>query len=426
MWSFIMKRGKPRKQMESDHLRVANPLRPEDLDRRVTQHGIYPSLPSAQGVPWSTYVKSKRSQRVSSRSISSSTEALDSDQARLTMQRILQHTRSLPNNSPVPYVSMTDREYRSDSGLSERYTTRIPMATSGDRSSYRSDYMTEYEDYATLGNRTPTTSSMIVRPKTKSVRPKESIESESSHPIIGESTAMFTDMTDTMLKVLDRRMAIVAQARELENNLAEQAYALDQKKQSTIGHSLSPYPSYMNIVPSTASMSIPMAESTPVPQIGPMLYRPTPTPRVRDILEPVASEQAHARYLEEQMRHMKSVRRSPSDDRSWVSESLSREIREYCSKMDEHHQYERETHKVMLDSMKEHKARQRQQSKKERDEVYKQMTRNVEKVKAIARESLSRASTISVEEHRMALSRADFKNIQGKMDKIDQKLEGLY
>ena len=38
---------------------------------------------------------------------------------------------------------MTDREYRSDSGLSERYTTRIPMATGGDRSSYRSDYMTE-------------------------------------------------------------------------------------------------------------------------------------------------------------------------------------------------------------------------------------------------------------------------------------------
>ena len=52
MWSFIMKHGKPRKQMESDHLRVANPIRPEDLDRRVTRHGIYPSLPAAQGVPW--------------------------------------------------------------------------------------------------------------------------------------------------------------------------------------------------------------------------------------------------------------------------------------------------------------------------------------------------------------------------------------
>ena len=90
MWLFIMKRGKPRKQMESDHLRVANPLRPEDLDRRVTQHGIYPSLPSAQGVPWSTYVKSKRSQRVSSRSISSSTKALDSDQARFDYAKNLQ------------------------------------------------------------------------------------------------------------------------------------------------------------------------------------------------------------------------------------------------------------------------------------------------------------------------------------------------
>ena len=123
---------------------------------------------------------------------------------------------------------------------------------------------------------------------------------------------------------------------------------------------------------------------------------------------------------------MESVRLAPSESRSPEEGSLSREIWEYCSKMNEHHQYERETHNVMLDSMKEHKARQRQQGKKERDEVYKQMTRNVEKVKAIARESLSRASTISVEEHRMALTRTDFKNIQGKMNKIDQKLEGLY
>ena len=32
--------------------------------------------------------------------------------------------------------------------------------------------------------------------------------------------------------------------------------------------------------------------------------------------------------------------------------------------MHEHHQYEKETHYVMLDSMKEHKVRQRQQGKK--------------------------------------------------------------
>ena len=83
-----------------DHLRVARPLRPEDLDRRVTHHGIYLSLPTSPGVPWSTYV---RSQRIGSRSksVSSSTDALDSDQARGTTQRILQHTRSLPTDSPV-------------------------------------------------------------------------------------------------------------------------------------------------------------------------------------------------------------------------------------------------------------------------------------------------------------------------------------
>ena len=307
-----------------------------------------------------------RSQRVSSRSISSSTEALDSDQARQTTQRILQHTRSLPTNSPVPYVSMTDREYRSDSGLSERYTTRIPMAPGIDRSSYRG-YRTEQDDYATLGSITPTSSSigMIVRPKTKSVRPKGSIESESSHPIIGEIAATFTDMTDMLLKVLDRRMAATAQARELEDTLAENAYAHNQKRPSTTGHPLSSHPSYMNTVPRTTSMGIPMAESTPVPQIGPMLYRPTPTPQVRDILEPSANEQARAKYLERQRRHIEGIRLPPSDSQSFEGESLSREIQEYCSRMHEHHQCERETHFVKLDSMKEHKARQRQQGKKE-------------------------------------------------------------
>ena len=80
------------------------------------------------------------------------------------------------------------------------------------------------------------------------------------------------------------------------------------------------------------------------------------------------------------MRHMKSVQLPPSDDQSLEEESLSRKIQEYCSRMHEHHQYEKETHYEMLDSMKEHKVRQRQQGKKERDEVYKQMSRNLESV----------------------------------------------
>ena len=179
----------------------------------MTQHGIYPSLPASPGVPWSVYV---RSQRIGSRSVSSSTDALDSDQARHTTQRIIQHTRSLPADSPVPYIPSTDKEYKSDSGLSDKYTSRTPIATSVSRSSYEG-YMTEHDDYATLGGITPTPSSdgMFVSPRTKSMSvcgsplPKDNVNVERavstrSHPIIGEGATVFADMTDTMLKVLDR------------------------------------------------------------------------------------------------------------------------------------------------------------------------------------------------------------------------------
>ena len=86
---------------------VAKPLRPEDLDRCVARHGIYPAFPAPTGAPWSEYV---RSQMNRSRSVSSSIEALDSDHARYITSRITQHarslamgTRSLPIDSPVPY-----------------------------------------------------------------------------------------------------------------------------------------------------------------------------------------------------------------------------------------------------------------------------------------------------------------------------------
>ena len=157
-----------------------------------------------------------RSQRIGSRSVSSSTDALDSDQASHTTQRIIQHTRSLPTSSPVPYIPLTDKEYKSDSGLSDKYTSRTPIATGVSRSSYEG-YMAESDDYATLGGVTPAPSStgMIVNPRTKSMSIRgcpiqkdnaniEKAVSTSSHPIIGEGAAVFTDMTDTMLKVLDR------------------------------------------------------------------------------------------------------------------------------------------------------------------------------------------------------------------------------
>ena len=82
-----------------------------------------PLLPAPTGVPWSEYV---RSQRNGSMSVSSSTEALDSDHARCITRRIAQHarsmatgTRSLPTDSPVPYFQLIERGHMSEGGLSD-------------------------------------------------------------------------------------------------------------------------------------------------------------------------------------------------------------------------------------------------------------------------------------------------------------------
>ena len=71
-----------------DQFGVARPLGPEDLDRHVTRHYIFPSFPAPTGVPWNEYI---RSQRNRSRLVPSSTEALDSDHARYITTRITQH-----------------------------------------------------------------------------------------------------------------------------------------------------------------------------------------------------------------------------------------------------------------------------------------------------------------------------------------------
>ena len=54
------------------------------------------------------------------------------------------------------------------------------------------------------------------------------------------------------------------------------------------------------------------------------------------------------------------------------------------------------------------------------------MSRNLESIREVARNTFSRASTIFVEEHQMALSETDFLNIKEKMNKIDQRIDRLY
>ena len=101
-----------------DQFSVARPLRPEDLDRHVMRLGVYPSFLAPTGVPWSEYI---RLQRNRSRSVSSSTEALDSDHARYITSQIAQHarsmatgTRSLPTDSHVPHFQPIERGHMSE------------------------------------------------------------------------------------------------------------------------------------------------------------------------------------------------------------------------------------------------------------------------------------------------------------------------
>ena len=54
------------------------------------------------------------------------------------------------------------------------------------------------------------------------------------------------------------------------------------------------------------------------------------------------------------------------------------------------------------------------------------MLHKLERTRATVRNSISRASTISAEEHQLTLTKDDFLVIKQKMDKIDQRLDGLY
>ena len=85
----------------------------------MTRQGIYPSLPAPNGVPWSEYIRTHRNR---SKSISSCTEALESDHARCVTRKIVQHARSmatgtrslLPTDSPISYSQPIERDYMSE------------------------------------------------------------------------------------------------------------------------------------------------------------------------------------------------------------------------------------------------------------------------------------------------------------------------
>ena len=58
--------------------------------------------------------------------------------------------------------------------------------------------------------------------------------------------------------------------------------------------------------------------------------------------------------------------------------------------------------------------------------MYAQILQNLERTRAAVRSSIGKASTISDDERRLALTEDDFLAIQWKMDRINQKLADLY
>ena len=54
------------------------------------------------------------------------------------------------------------------------------------------------------------------------------------------------------------------------------------------------------------------------------------------------------------------------------------------------------------------------------------MAQSLEKTRAMVRNSVCRASTISAEKNQLTLTENDFMVIQRKIDKIDQRLDELY
>ena len=87
------------------------------------------------------------------------------------------------------------------------------------------------------------------------------------------------------------------------------------------------------------------------------------------------------------------------EDESHAPTDLSSRIWAFCKEWKEKRKHEWESIKVALDKMKESKGkRHKQQVEEEREAAYSQMVQNIERTRAMVRNSISRASTLSAEE----------------------------
>ena len=86
------------------------------------------------------------------------------------------------------------------------------------------------------------------------------------------------------------------------------------------------------------------------------------------------------------------------EEGSLASTDLMRRINIFCEEQKEKRRQERESHKQILNVLKQNKGKQPKPDKEEREVVYSQIAQDMEKTRDVLRRSMSRASTISAEE----------------------------
>ena len=125
----------------------------------------------------------------------------------------------------------------------------------------------------------------------------------------------------------------------------------------------------------------------------------------RDIVQPMSSEEARAKYLEKQMKCISGVRLPSMKEEPLMSMGLTIRIDAFCKEQKEKRRKERESHKQVLSVLEQNKSKQSKQPSKEEGEiVYSQLAHDMEKTRDVVQRSMSRASTISAEEQQMALT----------------------
>ena len=139
-------------------------------------------------------------------------------------------------------------------------------------------------------------------------------------------------------------------------------------------------PTYENTLPGITNLPTPLAKSTPVTQASHLLTTKANTKG--DIVQPISSEKVRAAYLEKQMKDMSSVRlpsKEPSmEEESHISADLSRRIHIFCKEQKEKRRQKQESHKQVLNALKQNKNKWYIPDKEEREVVYSQIARDME------------------------------------------------